>query len=294
MEMLPEIANQLKLDQSVRVEGEQPSLFTPGQQERADARVAKQRRNLLERRIASRKGKKLTMEEWKAHQQEVDELKALEKELPGIEARGKKSEKATTPYGKEVAPEATAFTRSTSEEFIALVESARKKREEAAGKAKKELKNDKDRAAEVARALGVLNAHIDAMGARLQVLVNAVKQARSIATRAGRCRDPDQERHAPAAQGVHLERVHAVGQRVGEGRSIAQDRPEIEQRSKALRLCSSLGSRRLPCRHEQSNGEPRDCGGHAGAGEGQAPAELVRQHVAQQIGGGPRNADEHH
>src|SRR5262245_33669218 len=59
--------------------------------------------------------------------------------------------------------------------------------------------------------------------------------------RVGARRDVGKERHAPTAQGTHLERVHAVADRVSHGRAISQHRPEI------VKSLSLAGAPRLLC-----------------------------------------------
>ena len=60
--------------------------------------------------------------------------------------------------------------------------------------------------------------------------VSASVGDKSAAGSAGAGGDIGKERDTPAAQGRHLQRVQAVGDGVGHGGTIAQDRPKVEQR----------------------------------------------------------------
>jgi len=57
------------------------------------------------------------------------------------------------------------------------------------------------------------------------------------------------ERHAPPAQGAHLQRMHAIGDRISHGRAISEYRSKVEQRTIRLGGNQMLSA----ARHEASD-----------------------------------------
>lgn len=184
-----QINDQMRLDKSVLAEGEQADLFAPGQQERANVRVLKQRYDFLDNRIKSRKGKKLDLEGLKKHVEDVKEIQQIVKDLREAETTAKKAPRATTPYGKATTAEEalaqgqTAFTRRTAEEFKYLTDKA-KERRDAENKIKELVQEEKVQRSNVARTLKSLEGRINGMMQQLNSAVElveiAARTARSI------------------------------------------------------------------------------------------------------------------
>jgi len=185
----PQINDQMRLDKSVLAEGEQTDLFAPGQQERADVRVLKQRYNFLDNRIKGRKGKKLDLEGLKKHVEEVKEIQQIVKDLREAETTAKKAPRATTPYGKTATAEEalaqgqTAFMRRTAEEFKYLTDKAKEQRD-AENKIKELVQEEKVQRLNVTRTLKSLEGRINGMMQQLNSAVElveiAARTARSI------------------------------------------------------------------------------------------------------------------
>ena len=93
----------------------------------------------------------------------------------------------------------------------------------------------------------------------------------------GRRHHVGQERDRPAPQRVHLPGVGTIGQRVGHGGSVAQDRPEVEEPT-GRRPDGRARPRRGPDEHDEPGRER----GEPGRGERAAPsdplAERTREH----------------
>jgi hypothetical protein len=178
-DLVPAIEKELQLVRKAVSEDEgQGDLFSP---EAGEGRVRelKRQRDALQKRIASRKGKKITMQEYAQHRADIAEEKRLVDEIVS-------EEKAVNALKPESERMRLATTRSTSARFIKYLNSAEVKRLKTKKQITEAVTEDKKQTVDVERSLGLIDAHITQMQKRMDDLVAAVQAARKNAAKQGK------------------------------------------------------------------------------------------------------------
>jgi hypothetical protein len=178
-DLVPAIEKELQLvRKAVSEDTGQGDLFTT---EAGEGRVRelKRQRDALQKRIAGRKGKKITMQEFAQHRADIAEEKRLVDEIVT-------EEKAVRALKPEAERMRTATTRSTPERFIKYLNSAEVARLKTKTQIKEAVKEDTKNTVDVERSLGLIDAHIAQMQKRMDDLVAAVQAARKTAAKQGK------------------------------------------------------------------------------------------------------------